>query len=161
MLISTLRVGDPGPVDPTVRFGHVGLCVTDLDRSRRFYTELFGFELLNQLEVPDQPADRLLGLQAPLGLRALYLVKDGFVLELMAFDRTGNPPAVGRPVNQPGLTHLSLSLPDIASVAVRVAELGGTVLEDTDVGAGVFIQDPDGQLIELYPDSYRRYIYGR
>jgi lactoylglutathione lyase len=144
-----------------VRFGHIGLCVTDLEASTRFYTELLGFSVLNRLDVPDSPADRLLRLTAPLGLQAVYLDKDGFVLELMAFDRADNPAAVGRPVNQPGLTHLSFSVPDPTSVAKGVAEWGGQVLADTDVGAGLFITDPDGTLIELYPESYRRFIYGR
>ena len=145
----------------TVRFGHVGLCVTDLEASSRFYTELLGFEPLNRLEVPDSPADRLLRLKAPLGLRAVYLAKDGFVLELMHFDRPGNPEAAARPVNQPGLTHLSFSVEDPSAVAARADELGGLVLEETDVGAGVFVQDPDGTLVELYPAPYRPYIYGR
>ena len=144
-----------------MRFGHVGLCVTDLEASSRFYTELVGFTPLNRLDVPDSPADRLLRLSAPLGLSAVYLEKDGLVLELMRFEREGNPEAAERPVNQPGLTHLSFSVPDPAAVAGRVAELGGRVLEDTDVGAGLFVTDPDGTLVELYPEAYRRYIYGR
>lgn len=154
-------MGDPGPVGPSARFGHVGLCVTDLDASTRFYSELLGFAVINRLEVPDSPADRLLRLSAPLGLRAVYLEKDGFVLELMSFAREANPAAVDRPVNQPGLTHLSLSVADPAAVAARVAELGGEILEETDVGAGLFVKDPDGTLVELYPESYRRYVYGR
>ena len=145
----------------TARFGHVGLCATDLEASIHFYTELFGFTVLNRLEVPDSPADRLLRLRPPLGLQAVYLDKDGYVLELMAFDREDNPAAAERPVNQPGLTHLSLSVADPAAAAARVEELGGRVLRDTDVGAGLFVTDPDGTLIELYPESYRRYIYGR
>jgi hypothetical protein len=36
-----------------------------------------------------------------------------------------------------------------------VQEHGGTVLVDTDIGAAVFIRDPDGQLIELLPMTYR------
>src|SRR5665213_2154713 len=129
-------LSDPGMEaarrDGPVGFGHVGLCVTDLDRSCRFYTELLGFEILNQMDVPDAPADRLLRLAAPLGLRAVYLGKDGFVLELMRFQREGNPRATDRVVNQPGLTHLSFSVDDIATVAGRAGALGGSVLGDTD-----------------------------
>ena len=137
---------------------HVGLCVTDLDRSKRFYEELFGFETARSLDVPDQPADRLLQIEAPLGMAALYLRKDGFTLELMRFARAGNPPSRQRPVNEPGLTHLSFSVDDVRVVAARAAELGGEVLEDTDVGAALFVRDPDGQLIELLPMAYRRSI---
>lgn len=152
-----------GPADSPIqaRFGHVGLCVTDLERSKRFYAELLGFELLNEIEVPDSPADVLLRVEAPLGLRAAYLDKDGFVLELMAFAREGNPPRAERVMNEPGLTHLSFSVDDAETVASRAAEYGGTVLEETKVGGSVLLRDPDGQLIELYPSAYRRWLYGR
>ena len=134
---------------------HVGHCVTDLERSRRFYQELFGFELVRELKVPDRPSDRLLQVDAPLGLSALYLRKDSFVLELLHFDRPGNPTSRKRPINEPGLTHLSFSVDDIHDVAARANRLGGTVVEETDVGAAIFIRDPDGQLIELLPMAYR------
>lgn len=142
-------------------FGHVGHCVADLERSRRFYVELFDFEPLNEIEVPDTPSDRLLRVSAPVGLRAAYLQKDGFTLELMEFRRPGNPPAAERVVNQPGLTHLSFSVDDVDAVAARVEELGGEVLTDTHIGTAVFLRDPDGQLIELFPNSSRKWIYGR
>ncbi|MHB1784603.1 MAG: VOC family protein [Acidimicrobiales bacterium] len=136
-------------------FNHVGHCVIDLARSRRFYQELFGFEVERELAVPDRPADRLLRIDPPLGMTALYLRKGGLVLELMCFERPGNPPARPRVVNEPGLTHLSFSVDDIEATARRVPELGGEVLDDTDVGAAVFVRDPDGQLIELLWMAYR------
>ena len=144
-------------VEPAV-LNHVGHCVTDLERSRRFYEELFGFEAVRELKVPDRPSARLLQVDVPLGMTALYLRKDGFVLELLHFDRPGNPPARKRPMNEPGLTHLSFSVNDVHEAATHAAALGGTVLEETDVGAALFVRDPDGQLIELLPMAYRASI---
>jgi catechol 2,3-dioxygenase-like lactoylglutathione lyase family enzyme len=134
-------------------FNHVGLCVTDLDRSRRFYQGLLGFSFVRTLDVPDAPADRLLQLDAPLGMSAVYLSKDGLVLELIHYSRPGNPPARRRPMNEPGLTHLSLSVDDLPALCARVAEFGGEVLTDTDLGVAVFVRDPDGQLVELLASS--------
>jgi catechol 2,3-dioxygenase-like lactoylglutathione lyase family enzyme len=134
--------------------------VTDLERARRFYEQLFDFETVRSLDVPDHPTDQLLQIEAPLGMSALYLRKDAMVLELMHFDRVGNPPARPRPVNEPGLTHLSFSVDDVAATAARAAELGGEVVERTDIGAAVFVRDPDGQLLELLPMAYRRSLDG-
>jgi catechol 2,3-dioxygenase-like lactoylglutathione lyase family enzyme len=135
---------------------HLGQCVTDLERSRRFYTEVFGFTVQRDISLPDQPSAKLLGLEPPLGLRAIYLRRDGLVLELLSFDRPGNPPAATRVMNEPGLTHLSFSVDDVAATAAQVESHGGTVLHDTDLGGlAVFVRDPDGQLIELLPMSYR------
>ena len=63
-------------------------------------------------------------------------------------DRKGTP-ASERPMDQPGLTHLSLGVDDLGVAKATVRAHGGEVLEDTDVGVAVFARDPDGQLLEL------------
>ena len=130
-------------------FNHVGQCVTDLERSRRFYVEVFGFEVARELRPPDQGSDRLLRLPAPLGMTACYLKRDDFVLELLHFADAGTAPGEERVMNQPGLTHLSLSVDGIEEALAAVEANGGEVLADTNLGMAVFVKDPDGQLIEL------------
>jgi catechol 2,3-dioxygenase-like lactoylglutathione lyase family enzyme len=139
-------------------FNHVGHCVTDLDRSERFYVEVLGFTLDRTLDVPDKPSDRLIGVARPLNMNARYLSRDGFVLELMCFDRPGNPEWRPRVMNEPGLTHMSFSVDDIHATAAKAEEYGGQFLKDTDIGAALFIRDPDGQLIELLTMAYRDMI---
>lgn len=140
-----------------IAFNHVGQCVTDLARSRRFYEELLGFTVERELHPPDDPSSTLLRLPQPLGMTALYLRRDGLVLELLHF-AGGTQPARERVMNEPGLTHVSLSVDDIGAVCEQVRGYGGEVLEDTDIGYGIFIRDPDGQLIELLPMSYREQL---
>jgi catechol 2,3-dioxygenase-like lactoylglutathione lyase family enzyme len=139
-------------------FNHVGHCVTDLDRSERFYVEVLGFSLDRTLTPPDKVSGQLLRIESPLGLEARYLSRDGLVLELMSFDRPGNPAWRERVVNEPGLTHMSFCVDDVQAAAAKVEEYGGTVLKETDIGAAIFVRDPDGQLIELLPMSYRDMI---
>jgi len=126
---------------------HVGLRVLDLERSTRFY-EALGFREALTTEVPDAPCERLLQLSAPVGLRAAYLVNDGFVLELLAYDHHPGEP-VDRSMADTGLTHLSLGITDLAEAKALVAEHGGEVLEGTDLGVACMVRDPDGQLLEL------------
>jgi lactoylglutathione lyase len=140
-----------------VAFNHLGHCVSDLARSRRFYEELLGFEVERELRPPDDPSSTLLRLPKPLGMTALYLRRDGLVLELLHFER-GTKPAREREMNEPGLTHVSVSVDDVDAVCARVAEFGGEVLADTNIGAAIFIRDPDGQLLELLPMSYREHL---
>jgi len=54
-------------------FNHVGLCVADRERSRRFYEGLLGFKFWWELELPDQGTEQLLQLARPIGVRATYL----------------------------------------------------------------------------------------
>jgi catechol 2,3-dioxygenase-like lactoylglutathione lyase family enzyme len=58
-------------------------------------------------------------------------------------------------MNEPGLTHLSISVDDVRGPAARAAEYGGEIVEESDVGAALFIRDPDGQLLELLPVAFR------
>jgi catechol 2,3-dioxygenase-like lactoylglutathione lyase family enzyme len=144
-------------VSDSVAFNHVGQCVTDLARAKRFYCELLGFTLDREINPPDEMSAQLLSLTPPLGMTAMYLLRDGLVLELLHFAAAGQTrPYEARSMNEPGLTHVSLSVDDIDAVLARVPEFGGTVIADSNIGGGVFIKDPDGQLIELLPMEYRR-----
>jgi catechol 2,3-dioxygenase-like lactoylglutathione lyase family enzyme len=137
-----------------VRINHVGLCVTDLERSTRFYTEAFGFAVARELSVPDGPTSTLLQVPPPVGLTAVYLDLDGFTLELLHFDREGNDAWRPRTFTEPGLTHLSIGVADIPATCEKVEALGGEVLRATDVaGHAILVRDPDGQLLELLPTS--------
>lgn len=143
-----------------VVFNHLGQCVTDLERSRRFYEELLEFSFLREIEPPDDPSGQLLRLHAPIGMTACYLERDGLVLELLHFAGDGARPLLARErvMNEPGLTHISVSVDDIAETCRRIPDYGGEVLADTDIDFGIFVRDPDGQLIELLPMTYREML---
>jgi lactoylglutathione lyase len=142
-----------------VVFNHVGQCVTDLERSKRFYCELLGFRFDREINPPDEVSARLMGLEPPLAMTACYLVRDGLVLELLHYAAPGQTrPARARTMNEPGLTHISLSVDDLDDTLARVPDFGGAVIADSNIGAGVFVHDPDGQLVELLPMAYRRHL---
>jgi lactoylglutathione lyase len=135
-------------------FNHVGLCVADRARSRRFYEGLLGFEFWWELEPPDDGTGQLLQLNGPIGLHATYLVRDGLVLELLDYSRREVRQGPDRHMDQPGLTHLSLSVSDLPDVLAMVAGFGGSVVEATVSEQSALIRDPDGQLLELLSDSW-------
>jgi lactoylglutathione lyase len=141
-----------------ITFNHVGLCVADTTRSRRFYEGLLGFTFWWELEPPDDGTDRLLQLNRPVGLRATYLIRDGLVLELLAYSHRTLRAGSDRVMDQPGLTHLSLSVSDLNKVLASVAAFGGSVVDDTVSEQSAMIRDPDGQLIELLPDSWLQVV---
>jgi catechol 2,3-dioxygenase-like lactoylglutathione lyase family enzyme len=137
-------------------FNHLGQCVTDLERSKRFYIEVLGFEAWRELSFEDEGCKNLLRLTPPIDMTASYLRRDGLVLELLHFAGSGAAPLPPRErvMNEPGLTHISISVDDIPGTCARIVEYGGEVLPDTDIGAGLFVRDPDGQLIELLTMDY-------
>jgi len=135
-------------------FNHVGLCVADRDRSRRFYEGLLGFTFWWDLELPDEGTEKLLQLERPIGVHATYLVRDGFVLELIDYSKREVHADSERVMDDVGLTHMSLSVSDLAAVLAKVDEYGGSVIDETVTEHYAMIRDPDGQLIELLPDSW-------
>ena len=139
------------------RFNHVGQCVSDLERAKRFYIDGLGFTLEREIQPPDEGSAQLMSLTPPVGLTAAYLLRDGLVLELLNYAAPGQTqPFRPRAMNEPGLTHISLAVDDIDAACARVVEFGGDVIASSNIGAAVFVRDPDGQLVELLPMTYRQ-----
>jgi lactoylglutathione lyase len=137
-------------------FSHFGICVSDLDRSLRFYCEALGFERAETHEIGQEFA-RLMEFEE-VALTSQFIRRGETAIELLSFETPateGDP--VRRPVNRLGLTHLSFRVEDVQAVAKRIAELGGEVIEHTrttmefgDVALEfVYCTDPDGVRIEL------------
>lgn len=134
----------------------MGLCVADVERSRRFYEAVLGLEFWRDLAPPDAMVSKLIDVPEPVGVQVVYLRRDGFVLELMEYTAAGAlRPERPRVMNEIGLTHLSLAVDDIDATAALAEQHGGSVLPQTHVGGALMIRDPDGQLLELLPMGYR------
>ncbi len=127
----------------------MGLAVADLDAEVGFWTGAMGFERVSTLDAADEPTGRLLGLDRP-GLRAVYLRRGDFVLELLNFRGVGLVERPHRVINEAGLTHLSLNVADMDAALDLVRTHGGEVLDDTRLeDVAVMIRTPSGQLVEL------------
>ncbi|MBV8863573.1 MAG: VOC family protein [Mycobacterium sp.] len=135
-------------------FNHVGICVADTARSRRFYEGLLGFEFWWELQPPDEGTYQLLQLDKPIGSQATYLIRDGLVLELLTYSHRALRAGPVRVMDQVGLTHISLSVADLDDVLAAVESCGGSVVEGTVSEQSAMIRDPDGQLLELLSNSW-------
>ncbi len=121
------------------RIGHVHLKVSDLDRSLAFYGDLLGFEVMQRI-----------------GDQAAFISAGGYHhhIGLNTWSSKGQPPA---PKNQPGLFHTAILFPkrsDLANIVNRLLEgqypLTGAA--DHGVSEAVYLDDPDGNGVELYWD---------
>lgn len=131
------------------KVNHVGLAVADLEAEIDFWVGALDFERVGGLDADDASTGQLLQMERP-GLRAVYLRKGDFVLELLNFQGAGLVERPARVVNEPGLTHLSLNVANLDAALERVQAHGGEVLEDTRLwDVAVMIRTPGGQLVEL------------
>ena len=139
---------------PLLRLTHVGICVSDLERSLGFYRDLLGFVREHDLAVEGEPTDTLLRLRG-VKLEAVYLRRDGVRIELLRFASPPAPAPRARAMNEHGLTHLSFRVADLDATLAALRAAGERVLEDTVIrfpefqAAACMVVDPDGQLIEL------------
>ncbi len=137
----------------SARIRHIGICVTDLERSSTFYREALGFEPLMDPTEVGAPFDALLEMPGET-LQIQQLRCGDTNIELLAFPGAGVTGSTERkPMNQLGFTHLTFDVDDIDAAAERVSAHGGAVLSHTRVdspfGPILFCTDPDGVRIEL------------
>ncbi|MDG1945038.1 MAG: VOC family protein [Halioglobus sp.] len=137
------------------RLSHIGICVSDLERSVRFYRDALGFEELSRLNVQGEDSARLLDIEGG-ELQAVYLQRDGTRIELLFYPVAGHETIEHpQPMNRLGFTHLSLRVTDLASVVEAVKLVGGSSLSHTLINKpewgtrAIFVTDPDGLRIEL------------
>jgi catechol 2,3-dioxygenase len=119
--------------------GAVRLNVADLDRARRFYEEAIGLRGFDR------------------GAEVVRLGVDG---ETAIVELVGRPDAPLRPPGTTGLFHLAILLPsraDLARALRRVADAGWRLTGASDhlVSEALYLQDPEGNGIEIYRDRPR------
>ena len=127
-------------VPAQTRIGHVHLKVSDLERSLAFYHELLGFEIIQRY-----------------GSQAVFISAGGYHhhIGLNTWHSKGAGPA---PVNVPGLYHTAILYPtrkDLAVILKRLldAKYPLTGASDHGVSEALYLDDPDGNGVELYWDK--------
>lgn len=127
------------PIHPGVRIGHVHLKVADLERSLAFYCGVLGFQLTQRY-----------------GPGAAFISAGGYHhhIGLNTWEsRGGRPPQRG----STGLYHVALLYPDRRSLADALRRLIEHQIPldgaaDHGVSEALYLQDPDGNGLELYTD---------
>lgn len=143
------------------RYSHIGVCVSDMERAKRFYREGLGFSEGIAMTNGDDLC-HFVGVPGPMEMISQFMTLGGLNLELLAFPSPGLAAAatVPRAMNQVGMTHLSFYVSDVDETAKKLESLGGYILHqtrnDNDDFAGqsisvsaLFCTDPDGTRIEL------------
>lgn len=123
----------------TTRVGHIHLKVADLDRAIAFYSGILGFEV-----------------QQRFGTQAAFLSAGGYHhhIGLNTWESAGGTPP---PAGHTGLYHSAFLFPDrrsLAQVLKRLVEAGWplTGASDHGVSEALYLDDPDGNGVELYRD---------
>jgi glyoxylase I family protein len=133
-------------------FSHVGICVSDLDRSARFYRDVLGFTQLYALDFGGNETAATMEQQGAFG--SVMLRRDDLRLELLQWV---DVPVTGtgrrRAMTELGFTHLSFRVDDVDELSAAVRAAGGNVHEHTLSALGevrlMYVTDPDGIRVEF------------
>lgn len=127
--------------DKSLQTGHIGLNVTNLEKSLPFYIRVFGFEILAEGKDDTQ--------------RWAFLARDGRLV-LTLWQQSDAAFSAGAA----GLHHLSFQVDTIEDVKIAegvLRELGADFAHDGVVShgegagsGGIFFTDPDGIRLEIY-----------
>ena len=137
---------------------HVGLTVSDIDRTVEFYKKYFGFTVEFSGQFPDGFFDEkptLYRLKAGAGSKITMIKSpDGVLIELFQFfDQT---PFKVPEWNTPGYHHICLKVEDVNAKYQEMKADGVEFFfapdymgDPKDDKYWVFLKDPDGNMIEL------------
>jgi lactoylglutathione lyase len=127
-----------------MKTGHIGINVSDIARSKAFYTQAFGL--------------RVMGESQETGKQFAFLGENGTLYVTLWQQSEGR-----FDTQTPGLHHLSFqveSMEEVQKAEARVRELGAEFLYSGVVphsegaqSGGIFFCDPDGIRLEIYAPS--------
>ena len=135
---------------PTSAYAHVRLTVTDIERSRRFYDDVFGLPVAFELP-PDADEETREQLSFLYG-GVIYALGDSLLGLRPVADKTFDE-------NSTGLDHVSFALPSRAAIDDAAGQLDALGIAHggvKDIGAGYILEfrDPDNiALVLVAPKS--------
>ena len=137
---------------------HLGVTVSDVDRSLGFWRDLLGLEVTGRGIVEWEHLDRLVGLEATRIEWCELALPGGGKVELSRYHRPVGVPVAPGEENEPGRSHLSLLVDDLADMlaSLRAAGVPSRSEEPVDIpigayagGKAAYVFDPDGIELEL------------
>ncbi|MBT3553013.1 MAG: hypothetical protein HOO19_14025 [Rhodospirillaceae bacterium] len=139
----------------TPSFRHIGITVSDLERSMRFYCRALGYRLVRERR--GQSGDyisELVGLEDAEVDIVLLEAPDGSKLELLQYRSHASAPGADASASEPGRPHFALTVSGLGGIYDRRSKLDITFksapLESPDDPVLVaYCHDPDGVIIEL------------
>lgn len=133
---------------------HVGITVSDLERSIAFYENNFGFKTLGRAAFDEAffaAAPTLYELEDTTCPIAILAAPGGVQIELFQFIPQLTKEKV--PWNRAGITHFAVSTDDVLEMCKQLkannVEFCMEPMQRDDGGYWVFLRDPDGNMIEL------------
>jgi glyoxylase I family protein len=136
------------------RLLHYSHCVSDIERSRRFYTDVLGFETVAEFDFDDADTARVMGVPGA-RFKGIFMKCDGMRIELIGFSNPPPEPArQARRANEIGHSHLSFYVTDLDATLRELRAQGVPVEEETRAVLmnGIeccVVRDPDGFPIEI------------
>ena len=153
--VAAQNAAAPKTASPVVGVGNFSHIVQDLDKSLAFYRDVLGLEPANNMGWGNTPAIMQLGDTpgAQSRMAALRVPGSQLGVELIEYKDIARTPQRPR-FQDPGAANLGLTVRDLSSIAPKLVPAGAKILTpngpfELNGGKYLFIQDPDGFIVEL------------
>lgn len=126
---------------------HVAISVADLEETIQWYSDVFGFTVIDRSEIPGT------------GMKVSHMQGTGFILEIFEVPGAAPLPEDRKIPNRDLLTHgnkhPSFGVPDGKKAKAELEAMGVEIamVAEVDGTYGVFIRDNTGNLIEIFEET--------
>ena len=137
------------------RIGHCALRVTDVERSKNFYTQVLGFQVME--EDPDH------------GGVFMSLPGDGHTIDIIPVGEPKSAPSAAENRGRVGLVHIAFKVSSYEALrdayqALQSHRVEVQRLMDHVSQRSIYFDDPDGNGLEIYyeyPNAREMFLHGR
>jgi len=134
---------------------HFALTVSDMERSRAFYCDLFGMEVVADREVQGDYVEQITGIPGAHS-RIVHTRGYGIMLELLQYKNPVGEQSA-RALPDAGSAHVCFISDDLDADVARLLDAGvrfrsmpvTTTSGPNAGGRGIYIEDPDGNAVEV------------
>jgi catechol 2,3-dioxygenase-like lactoylglutathione lyase family enzyme len=145
---------------------HVGIVVSDLERSTRFFSALFDAEPIQKVQWRGKDAEFVAAMVGRPGLELdvnfFQIPHTNTILELVKYYNLPDQPTAAAPTDGIGGIHLAFFVEDLDVAIERLKRIGATIMTPVHLsygaytgGRAIYFRGPDGELLQFMAVTQR------
>ena len=138
---------------------HVGIVVSDLEKTKDFWINTLGFKLHIEALEESPYIDELLAIKDPALTTVKLIDSKGFIVELLKFENYQVGKSWSGDLKTTGLTHIALTVDNLTELMTKLEKQNYYALSEVKVSSNkkvrvVFVKGPESTLLELVEEVF-------
>jgi len=142
----------------TIGLHHIGISVSDIETSLRFYRDILGLKPLYDVYVKRSPdLEAVVGMANVETRTIMFSAGEQLYLELWQYDQpAGRALRANHCPADHGITHFALQFEDVAAIHQRIVDNGyraHSKPKDLGMNTATYVRGPDNEIIEILEET--------